>query len=183
MRRGAVQACASVAASAALLAPSSGAAQAVLTVTARGNVPASCAIAATQNFTPANLNAPGSAQANAVISCNQFFRIRATSARGALRSTTPAAGALTNALPYDLRLDVALDDGGVSATCPSAQLLAGQTSCLLSPASPTGLTSAGQIATNRTTTVTISWALPAAPAALVPGSYSDTITLALAAIP
>jgi hypothetical protein len=159
-------------------------AQAEVKVTAKGTVAPSCSMSATQQFGSQNLNVAGIATARAQINCNQFFKINATSQNGAIKSSVAIASPFTNTLSYTLKADVALDDGSIrSATCASQQLVAGQTSCALSPANGAGLTSNGQIATNRTTTLTISWTPPASPNFLKPGSYSDSITLTIAAVP
>ena len=156
----------------------------VLTVTAQGTIAPTCAISATQNFPASNLNAAGSAIATASVNCNQTFKINATSANGAIKSSAAASAPYTNTLPYSLKAEVALDTGADStATCASSTLMAGQSSCALSPANSTGLTSNGQIATNKTTTLTLSWVPPSSPTFLKPGSYSDSITLTIAVVP
>ena len=151
-----------------------------LTVTAKGAIAPSCAVSNTQNFPTSNFTAAGTAAAKASISCNQFFKVTTTSAKGAFKTNAPAVGSFGNSLPYTLKADVALDDGSTrTASGASSTLLAGQSSCQLSPANSTGLTSNGQVATNKTTTLTASWSA----ALLVPGSYSDTITFTVAVVP
>jgi hypothetical protein len=155
-----------------------------LTVTAKGTVAPTCSLSATQQFPASDLGTAGSATAKANVNCNQLFKINATSANGTIKSSVAASAPYTNTLPYNLEADVALDDGSIrTATCASSTLVAGQSGCALSPANGTGLTSNGQIATNKTTTLTISWTTPAAPNLLKAGSYSDTITLTIASVP
>lgn len=156
----------------------------LLTVTAKGTIQPTCSIAATQQFPSSNLNVAGSTVAKASVTCNQFFKINATSAKGAIKSSDVVSSPFTNSVPYSLKADIALDDGSVrSATCESARLTTGQTSCPLSPANREGLTSNGQIATGKTATLTVSWTPPSLPTLLKPGSYSDTINLTIAAVP
>ena len=141
-------------------------------------------MSATGQFPSSDINSAGSAVATASVSCNQTFKINATSLKGAIKSGASVSAPYTNTLSYMLKADVALDDGTVrTATCGSATLVAGQSSCALSPANSTGLTSNGQIATNKTTTLTLSWVPPSPPTYLKPGSYSDSITLTIAPVP
>jgi hypothetical protein len=155
-----------------------------VTVTAKGTIAPTCSMVSTKDFGTSNINVPGSATATASVTCNQIFKINAASTNGAIKSSVGVSGPFTNTLPYSLKADVALDNATVrSATCGSATLVAGQSSCALSPANGTGLTSNGQIATNKTTTLTLSWTPPAAPALLKPGSYSESITLTIAVVP
>lgn len=155
-----------------------------LTVTAKGAIASTCSMSSTKDFGSANINAPGSATATASVSCNQPFKLNATSANGAIKMAASVSPPYTNTLPYSLKADIALDDGSTrTATCGSATLVAGQSGCALSPANSTGLTSNGQIATGKTTTLTMSWVPPAPPTYLKPGSYSDSITLTIAVAP
>jgi hypothetical protein len=156
----------------------------VVTVTAKGTIAPTCSMTASQLFPAKNLNVAGSATATASVTCNQVFRMNATSTNGAIRNSAAAAAPYTNTLPYSLKADIGLDDGSTStATCASSTLAAGQSACALSPANSSGLTSNGQIATNKTTTLTLSWTPPASPTFLKPGSYSDSITLTIAVVP
>lgn len=150
-----------------------------LTVTAKGTIQPTCSMSATQQFSAADFTASGSATAKTSITCNQFFKMNATSANGLVKTSAPSTNGFGNTLPYSLKADLTLDGGSTSATCASSTLLAGQSSCALSPANSTGLTSNGQIATNKTTNLTVSWGS----ALLVPGSYSDTLTLTIAVVP
>ena len=155
-----------------------------VSVQAKGKIVGSCSLAATSNFPTASFAANGSGNATAAINCNQPFRIRATSANGAIKSAAVIAPNFTNALPYSLKADVPLDGGAVvSATCASASLVTGQSSCALSPASSGGLSSAAGIATNKTATLTLAWTIPVLPTRLIAGSYTDTITLSIAPSP
>jgi hypothetical protein len=155
-----------------------------LTVTAKGVVTPSCSMTSSQAFPAADFNQQGTSSAKALVSCNQFFKIKATSTKGAIKTSTAASGQLVNSLPYSLKVDVPLDNGATAtATCAATTLVAGQAGCALSPANSTGLTSGGQIATNKNVALTASWSPPALPQMLVPGSYSDTITLSIATVP
>lgn len=155
-----------------------------LTVTAKGTIAPACSMSATQQFATSNINIAGNSVAKASVNCNQTFKMNATSANGAIKSSAAVSPPYTNSLPYSLKADIALDNGSTSsATCASSALVAGQSSCALSPANSTGLTSNGQIATNKATTLTVSWTPPARPTFLKPGSYSDTITLMIAVVP
>jgi hypothetical protein len=156
----------------------------VLTVTTRGTIQPTCSVAASQQFSTSNLNIAGSTVAKATVTCNQFFKVNATSAKGAIKSDGVVAAPFTNSVAYSLKADDALDDSSTrSATCSSASLVAGQSSCALSPANSTGLTSNGQISTGKATTLTVSWTPPSLPTLLKPGSYSDVINLTIAAVP
>lgn len=156
----------------------------VLTVTAKGTIQPSCAITATQLFPASNFNTSGSAVAKANVKCNQFFKINASSQKGAIKSADAVSPPFSNAVPYSLKADVVLDNNSTqTATCAAATLVAGQSSCTLSPANSTGLTSNGQIATDKTTTLTVNWTPPPFPTLMKPGSYSDTITLTIATVP
>lgn len=156
----------------------------VLTVTARGTIQPACSVASSQQFSTLSLNVAGSAVAKATVTCNQFFKVNATSAKGAIKSDGLVSPPFANSVAYSLRADVGLDDNSTrSATCSSASLTAGQSSCALSPANSTGLTSNGQISTGKVTTLTVSWTPPSVPTLLKPGSYSDVINLTIAPVP
>jgi hypothetical protein len=156
----------------------------VLTVNAKGTIGASCGMTLTHDFGAVNLNAAGSAGGTASVTCNQPFKMNAKSINGSIKNSQPASAPLTNTVPYSLKADILLDDASVrTATCASATLVTGQSSCALSPANATGLTSNGKIATGKTTTLTLSWTPPAPPTHLRTGSYGDTITLTIGTVP
>ena len=153
-----------------------------LTITATGTIVGGCGIALASDFGPANLSAGGSVNGTATVNCNAGFKINATSANGAIKTSAVAPANFTNAVPYSLAVTVPLDTGNsVSATCTSAQLVAGQSACALSPANSTGLSSGGKTANNKVATLTASWSLPTQ--RLIAGSYSDTITVSIASVP
>ena len=153
-----------------------------LTITATGTIVGGCGITVASNFGPATLSAGGNVTGTATVNCNAGFKINATSANGAIKTSTVAPANFTNTVPYSLAMAVPLDDGGnVSATCSSAQLVAGQSGCALSPANSSGLSSGGKTANNKTATLTATWSLPAQ--RLIAGSYSDTITVSIASVP
>ena len=153
-----------------------------ISIVAKGTINGACSITVGQNFQSVNMTSATSASATAVVNCNTGFVTRATSANGALVSAGATSANFTNRLDYTLKLAVPLDGGStVSASCGAATLKAGQSSCVLSPAGG-GLSSAGGIATNQTATLTASWTLPTSPRPTA-GSYSDTITLSITAMP
>jgi len=154
----------------------------VLTITAKGTIASSCSVGVQQAFGVANFNAAGSAGAQALVNCNTGFRINVTSANGAAKTANVTSNGFTNSLPYSVKLDLPLDDNStVSATCASSALVSGQSSCALSPANGTGLSSGGKTAINKIAALTATWTLPAQP--LVAGSYSDTLTVSIASVP
>lgn len=158
----------------------------VVTVTASGTVAASCSMSANQSFGTPNLSTHGSATAQATVNCNTGFRLTALSANGAIKNitspTTPPAGTV-NAVPYTLTVGVLLDNSTTvtSPACNSSSLVAGQSSCSLSPANTTGLSSGGKSSTNRAATLTLAWAAPTS--MLIAGDYADTITLMIGTAP
>ena len=153
-----------------------------LTIPATGLINSTCSIAVANDFPSANLAANGSIGATSTLNCNTRFKVNATSAKGAIRTAKVAPTGFTNALAYSLSVNVPLDQGGsVSATCPAAQLVAGQAGCALSPANATGLSSGAGTSINKTAALTAAWTLPAAK--LIAGSYSDTITISVAPQP
>lgn len=141
-----------------------------------------CSIAVASGFPTANLAASNSMGATSTLNCNTRFKVNATSANGAIRTAKVAPTGFTNAIAYSLSLNVPLDQGGsVSATCPAAQLIAGQAGCALSPANATGLSSGAGTSLNKTAALTVAWTLPASQ--LIAGNYSDTITISVAPQP
>lgn len=156
-------------------------AQTIVNVTAQGTIQSSCGLTVQSAFGAANLNADGSVNASASVNCNTPYRIRATSANGALKSATLAPALFSNRLDYSLSVTVPLDAGGqISATCGSATLVSGASSCALSPASASGLSSGTGASTSKTAALALQWTLPTA-TRLVAGSYADTITITITA--
>lgn len=152
-----------------------------LNVVASGTIASSCTIAVGTAFPTANLAASGNVAATASVNCNGKFRLNATSAKGAIKTATTAPTNFTNTVPYSLTVSVPTDPSGTaSATCTSAQLVAGQAGCALSPANTTGLGSGSVTTFTRTVSLTAAWTLPAS--RLVAGSYSDAITLSIAPV-
>lgn len=155
-----------------------------VSVQAKGKIVGTCSLVAATAFPTASFATNGSGTATAAVNCNQPFRLRATSTNGAIKSAAVIAPNFVNALSYSLKADMPLDGGSVvSATCASASLAAGQSSCALSPASSGGLSSGAGIATNKIATLTLAWSVPPLPTRLVAGNYSDTITLSIAPSP
>ena len=151
-----------------------------LTITAQGTVPASCGLAASSTFGSANLNASGSVSATAQVNCNTPFRIRAVAAQGVMKNPNSAPAFFGNSQAYNLTVTVPLDSGSqVAATCPSSSLIAGSSSCTLSPASASGLSSGNGTSMGKAATLAVQWTLGGTP--LLAGTYSDTITVTIAA--
>lgn len=168
------------------LLPATQAAAQSISITATGTVPGSCSIAVASPFGNADLSAAGSVQATATVDCNTGFKLHATSSNGALVTATavPANSVFVDRLGYGLTFSLTTDGNtNLSASCTSAHLGAGQSGCALSPGNDAGLSSGGRTAINRTASLGVSWAPPALPARLVAGSYSDTITFSIGAVP
>jgi len=168
-----------------LFATSSGPAFAqTLTVTATGTIPTTCGLTAASGFGAANLNANGTVSASASVTCNAKYIIKATSANGGLKTATAApSSSFSNKLDYTLSISVPLDNGGgtVSGNCAASNLVAGASTCALSPAS-TGLSSGTGTSVGQTANLGVNWTLPGA-TRLIAGSYSDTLTITIAAQP
>jgi len=153
----------------------------VITVTAQGTIPSTCGITLQSAFGAANLNANGSVNASALVNCNAPYQLRASSANGTLKSVTAAPAQFNNSLDYSLSVTVPLDAGGqISATCASTTLVSGASSCALSPASASGLSSGSGTSTSKTATLALQWTLPTS-TRLIAGSYADVITVTIAA--
>lgn len=153
----------------------------VVMVTAQGTIQSSCGLTVQSAFGAANLNNDGSVNASASVDCNTPYRIRASSANGALKTSASAPAQFSNSLGYDLTVTVPLDAGGqISATCVSALLTSGSTGCALSPASASGLSSGSGTSTSKTAALALQWTLPTA-TRLIAGNYSDVITITIAA--
>lgn len=156
----------------------------VLSISASGTIGTSCSITPSAPFSTPNLSNSGNVPAQATVNCNSGFKVNALSANGAIKNVTAAPSGFANALPYNLTLSVPLETGGpVSATCASSSLVSGQSGCALSPANATGLSSGGKASLNKTANLTVAWTVPALPTRLLAGSYSDTITLTVTAVP
>jgi hypothetical protein len=145
-------------------------------------VPATCTVSASSSFGTPSLAASGSVTAQALVNCNAAFKITAQSRNGRLANPEAAPAGFANAVPYELTFSVPLDNSSTpaSATCASSTLTSGQAGCALSPGNAGGLSSGGKPSINKTATLTVAYAVPAAPTRLVAGSYTDTITLTIA---
>lgn len=155
-----------------------------LTITATGQIPASCGLVATSGFSAANLDANGSSSATAAVNCNTKYVLKAVSANGGLKTTTPVSSAsFSNKLDYQFTISVPLDNGAgtLSGSCGASNLTAGAGFCALSPAGA-GLSSGGRTSTGKTATLGINWTLPVS-THLIAGSYTDIITISIAAQP
>jgi hypothetical protein len=149
-----------------------------LTVTAQGQIPQTCTVAAGPSFGNAGLNASGSLSTTASVDCNIKFLIRVKSANGGLKtSLTPPSAAFSNSLDYQFSIAVPLDNsaGTLSGNCAASGLVTGSSACALSPAG-TGLSSGSATAMGQTASLGVSWTIPA-PKLLLAGSYADTLTI------
>lgn len=160
------------------------AAAADVSITATATIAAACSLTAGTGFGAANLGSSSSVTATATVNCNTRYRLKAQSANGGFKSATAApAPSFTNQLAYTLNISVPLDNGGgtVAGSCASANLVAGSASCQMSPAN-TGLSSGSGTSTGQTASLSVSWTAPTSPR-LIAGSYTDTITITIAAQP
>jgi hypothetical protein len=156
----------------------------VLMVAARGRIDPVCEIGVSAPAATADFATSGEVRGGALVNCNTGFAIKATSANGAVKNAASASPGFTNSLNYRFSLIVPLSDAPgsrINATCGSETLVAGQSSCALSPAGP-GLQSGGAVAINQKAAVYFSWKIPAR-LHLVAGSYQDVITISIAAAP
>lgn len=147
-----------------------------LTLLATGTIPSGCSVGKSADFAQNNnFSVSGGASAGANVDCNTPFLIRAVSAKGAIKTSGAASAGFTNSVPYAFGLSVQLQGNGGPATvnCTSAVMAANN--CLLS--------SGNKTANRKTGTLTVQWQAPPAQTALVAGTYSDTITLSIAAQP
>ena len=148
-----------------------------------GTITGTCSLTKGADFPTANLSANASVQATAIVNCNTAFKIKATSANGALKNIKLVQANFTNSEPYTLTVTVPLDAGApVSSSCLASGLIAGQSTCALAP-NGAGLSSGTASATNKTATLSAGWTLPALPTRLLAGTYSDTISISITAAP
>lgn len=157
----------------------------VLTINASGTIASSCSLAAASAFGTPNLTASGNVGATATVNCNSGFTINATSLNGGMKTTKSATG-FASLVPYSLTVLVPLETTpatSVSATCAATTLVSGQSSCALSPGNVTGLSSGGKASLGKTATLTLAYTVPSLPTRLIAGSYSDTISLTITAVP
>jgi hypothetical protein len=158
-------------------------AQAILKVTTKGTIDASCSISVQSNFPAADFASSGNVNGAALVNCNQGFLLKITSANGGVQSPAAAPSGYTNSLAYTLDFSLPVDESAtpLTASCVSSTLVAGQSSCSLSPAG-SGLNSSGRTAINQTAAMRLSWITPSSPR-LIAGGYSDTLTISVAAAP
>jgi hypothetical protein len=168
--------------SVALIAPAQLASADVLTVTAKGTIAPVCSIGVKNPLPAADFTTSGRISGSALVNCNSGFVMTATSANGAVKNNAAVSPGFTNALGYTLNIVLPLSGASsVTAACRSALLVAGNSSCILSPGG-SGLSSGGKPAIGTTATMTLIWATPTKPR-LVAGSYHDTITISVAPAP
>ncbi|MDF8335052.1 hypothetical protein [Novosphingobium cyanobacteriorum] len=153
-----------------------------IAIPARGTVVPACRIFNSGNFPTLNIGTPGAGSAQATVHCNTPFVVRVQSTRGQLQNLSPAQQGTTPVLPYNLAVQLPLDSGSsVSATCSSASLRSGQSSCALSPAGA-GLSTGASPAWNRNMAMTITWGASATPL-MTSGRYVDRLVVTLGAQP
>lgn len=169
------------AAAVALVAPGRASAD-VLTVTAKGSIAPVCSISVKSPLPAADFTSSGRVSGSALINCNTGFVMTATSVNGAVKNDADVSRGFVNILGYTLHIVLPLTGASsVVASCKSALIIAGNSSCILSPAG-SGLSSGGKPAIGTTATMTVIWATPTKPR-LVAGAYHDTITISVAAAP
>src|SRR5947209_7627696 len=119
-----------------LLSGGSAACADTIQIAATGTIGSTCSLAVGSNFPVASLASNGSASASATVNCNTGFVVKATSAKGAIKTSNGVSNGFTNSVPYWLAVSVPLDNGGTlsGGPCNSASLVAGQSGCALSPA-------------------------------------------------
>ena len=145
-----------------------------LQVIAKGTIDPGCSVSVGTPFPAANLASSGSTSAAALVNCNKGFSVSAKSTNGLLKSSSIAPAGFTNSLAYSFAYSLPLDDSGsLTINCTSAQLAAG---------SGCSAGSSGKTAINKTASLQVSWTTPASPK-LASGSYSDILTISVAAVP
>lgn len=166
----------------ALVAPAQRASADVLMVTTKGTIAPVCSVSVKSPIPSADFTSSGHVSGLALLNCNTGFVMTATSANGGLKNDVPAPRGFTNSLGYFLSVFISLGGAAaVSGGCTSARLVAGNSSCSLSPGGA-GLSSGGKPAIGTTAYLTVIWATPTKPH-LVAGAYHDTITISVAAAP
>lgn len=147
-----------------------------LQVIARGTIPPVCTISVGAPFPAADLSTSGSISAAALVDCNKGFTIHVRSENGAVRTAQTAPQGFVSSLNYNFSLSLPLDGSASPLTlnCASNALAVG-TGC--------NATSSGKTAISRTASLQVGWTVPAPPTRLVAGSYSDTLTVSIAAAP
>lgn len=154
----------------------------VLTVFAVGRIDPVCEISVLTPIPAVDFAGSGETNAKALLNCNTGFVLRATSANGALKNSADAGPGFTNSLNYKLTLTANLTGSPwVKASCASARLVVGNSTCALSPDGP-GMDSGGFPSVGQSATLKFSWVTPTNPR-LVAGNYEDTITISIAAAP
>lgn len=146
-----------------------------LQVVAKGTINPSCSVSIGTPFPVAVLSESGSVSAAPAINCNKAFTVTARSTKGAMTSHTLESTGFTNKLLYSIAFSLPLDDnsGTLEITCTSSELAVGA-GC--------SADSGGKTAINKTALLQASWTTPTSPR-LVKGSYRDTLTISVAALP
>lgn len=151
-----------------------------LTLSIVGEIPERCGF---QTLPPAtislgDLGQGGSAVVPLGLDCNTGFRIRMSSANGALAAERPSR-VFGNRLDYQVRFRVGTDAGSLEAACTASALKSG--GCPLFGPTPGagGLSSGDAVAIDEAGALTIDWVAPTE--VLTAGTYSDTLTIVLEA--
>lgn len=153
-----------------------------IVIPARGTIPPTCQITRTRGYPRVDLSAAGSTFATAAVKCNIPFVVKAQSSRGGFRNWVQPTPTATNLLPYDLTMQLPLDNGTMlSGTCASPTLVAGQAGCGLSPAGA-GLPSGAVPSWNKAMTLTLRWT-PSTTPLVSGGVFTDQIIVTLGAQP
>lgn len=147
-------------------------AQDQLIVQVSGVIEQSCSISVGNGFGAVNLESSGRAQATANVDCNTGFEIDARSDAGGFVPDFKASGGFDASLPYVFDFDLPLENGNsLRKNCTSSEMKS--RACLMA--------SGGSAAIGKTGRLLVSW--NPLGSVLAPGSYSDTITLFIAARP
>jgi hypothetical protein len=155
-------------------------AQTTIDLTIQGTVPPACRITVpggTVQLNDPGANGFGGSMAGAYsaslpmsFSCNAPFGVTLQSTRGGLRrdiAVPTTVGDFVSSLDYSLAYSIPLDNGGLAsiADCSSTSI----------QAAPGCAVNTTYSAINQTMTAKISWPRPNAP--ILPGNYTDTVTI------
>ena len=160
----------------------------VLKLKLKGQIPSRCGFdsAPPTSAELGSLSHGGSLQLGFTLDCNSAFRIRVSSAYGALMlggDSAPAVravhGGLAISLDYALALNVMTDLGNIGDTCSSVAL-AGHGACsFFGAGAAQGLSSGNGVCLDQPGSLIISWQAPKQP--LAAGTYKDVIKITVEA--
>jgi len=153
-----------------------------LTLDLRGHVASHCGFQTPppKSVDFGDLTVAGSASAAFTLNCNAPFRLRISSANGAMALQNPPQAApvgFDQSDPYQLAVSFATDLGAVSSgACDSSDLKTSSGRCPCYGAGPgQGLSSGDGVSIGKDGAVSLSWSAPRTK--LVAGAYADTITI------